>query len=347
MSIRVIKPGLLTSVQDLGRYGYQKHGVIVSGAMDPFAHRIANLLVGNQESEATLEMTLLGPTLQFEADALIAICGADLSPSVGSIPLPLWKPILVKKGETVRFGGCRNGTRAYLAVAGGFPLPKVMGSRSTYLRAGLGGYNGRSLLTGDELPIGIPSEQGRLLIGQLQSQRGEGAFSAAEWGAAPELMPAYRAQPVIRAMRGNQFEWFSPESREAFFTRPFRVTPQSDRMGYRLEGPTLNLAEKKELISEAVAFGSVQVPAEGNPIVLLADRQTTGGYPKIAQIATVDLPVIAQTKPGDTLRFEEISREEAEYLYVERENHIRQLKLGIMLKQRIGGRSHVPSGFEL
>jgi antagonist of KipI len=333
MSVRVIKSGLLTSVQDLGRYGYQKHGVIVSGAMDPFAHRIANLLVGNDENEPTLEMTLLGPTLGFDADTLIAICGADLSPSVGKVPVPLWKPVLIKKGETLRFGGSRFGTRAYLAVAGGFPLPEVMGSRSTYLRAELGGFCGRALREGDELPIGAPSEQARLLTGQLQSYAGEHPFAAAEWGVAPELLPAYREQPVIRAIQGNQFDRFSPESREAFFTRPFRVTPQSDRMGYRLDGPSLTLAEPFELISEAVAFGTVQVPAEGKPIVLLADRQTTGGYPKIAQIATVDLPVMAQTKPGDTLRFREISREEAELLYLEQESHIRQLKLGILLKQ--------------
>lgn len=336
MSLRVIKPGLLTSVQDLGRYGHQKHGVIVSGAMDPVAHRIANLLVGNDESDPALEITLLGPTLDFGEDTLIAICGADLSPSVGREPMPLWKPVLVKKGETLRFAGARFGTRAYLAVAGGFPLPEVMGSRSTYLRAGLGGFQGRALREGDELPIGAPSRLARLLFGQLQSCADEYGFVAAEWGVAPELLPAYQEQPVIRALQGNQFELFSLESREAFFTRPFRVTPQSDRMGYRLEGPPLKLAETFELISEPVAFGTVQVPAEGNPIVLLADRQTTGGYPKIAHIATVDLPVMAQTKPGDILRFQEIGREDAELLYLEQESRIRQLKQGILLKQGWG-----------
>ncbi len=333
MSIRVSKPGLLTSVQDLGRYGFQKHGVIVSGAMDPFAHRVSNLLVGNDESEATLELTLLGPTLEFDADTLIAICGADLSPSVDRLPVPLWKPVLIKKGATLRFGSPRIGTRAYVAVAGGFSLPAVMGSRSTYLRAGLGGYFGRPLQEGDQLPVGVPSKRAQQLIRDLQMAREGHAFAAAGWGTAPELLPAYRERSVIRAMRGNQFDRFSLDSRKAFFSQPFRVTPQSDRMGCRLDGPALTLAEPFELISEAVAVGTVQVPAEGKPIVLLADRQTTGGYPKIAQIASIDLPVMAQAKPGDTLRFQEVSREDAEFLYLQQESRIRQLKLGILLKQ--------------
>jgi antagonist of KipI len=335
MSVLVIRPGLLTTAQDLGRFGYQKHGVIVSGAMDPFAHRVANLLVGNAESEATLEMTLKGPVLEFETDALISLCGADLSPTIEGRPLPLWKPILVQRGQVLQFGTCRFGTRAYLAIAGGWQLPLVMGSRSTYLRAGLGGYQGRALREGDRLPVGSWSPASRELAEQLRQRQGSGVFAAMDWGVTAELLPAYHSAPVIRAMRGNHFDLFSAKSREAFFSEPFRVTPQSDRMGYRLDGPSLTLSQPYELISEAVSFGTVQVPAEGKPIVLLADRQTTGGYPKIAQIATVDLPVIAQTKPGDLIRFTEVGRGEAERLYLEREQHIRMLKLGIQWK--LGG----------
>jgi antagonist of KipI len=332
MTMRVIRPGLLTTVQDTGRYGYQKHGVIVSGAMDPFAHRAANLLVGNRDSDATLEMTLIGAALEFTEDALIAICGADLSPTIDGVPVPLWKPVWVKKGTVLESGGCRFGARSYLAVAGGIQVPVVMNSRSTYLRAGIGGHEGRPLRAGDVLKSGPLPEQSALMIRHLRTHAEEGAFVPAEWGIGPELLPMYESQPVIRAIRGSQWDWFAADSQEAFFSQPFRVTPQSDRMGYRLEGPVLSLVRQTELISEAVSFGTVQVPAEGKPIVLLADRQTTGGYPKIAQIASVDLPLIAQTKPGDVIRFVEISRDEAEALLLDRECSIRQAKLGIQFK---------------
>lgn len=332
MTVRVIRPGLLTSVQDAGRYGFQKHGVIVSGVMDPLAHRIANLLVGNEEAEATLEMTLKGPILEFLEDALISICGGDLSPSVEGTPVPMWKPIFLKKGSVLDFGPCRTGIRAYLAIAGGWDVPLVMNSRSTYLRAGIGGFEGRALKAGDELSAGARTLLGKEMMKRLSGQSAQAAFTAAEWGVAQEMVPNYTSAPVIRAIRGNQYDWFTQESQIAFYSQPYKVTPQSDRMGYRLEGPILELTEPMELISEAVAFGSIQVPAEGKPIVLLADRQTTGGYPKIAQIATIDLPLIAQTKPGDTIRFTEISREEAEWLLLDRENQIRQLKTGIWVK---------------
>lgn len=332
MTIRVIRPGLLTSVQDAGRYGFQKHGVIVSGVMDQLAHRLANLLVGNEEWAATLEMTLKGPTLDFQEDALISICGGDLSASVAGVSVPLWKPIFLRKGSVLDFGQCRTGTRAYLAIAGGWDVPLVMNSRSTYLRAGIGGHEGRALRTGDELQPGELTGLGGRIAKRLSIQSEGASFVASEWGVAKEMLPTYSSEPLIRVMRGNQYDWFTAESHNAFFSEPYRVTPQSDRMGYRLDGPKLELTEQIELISEAVAFGTVQVPAEGNPIVLLADRQTTGGYPKIAQIATVDLPLMAQTKPGDSIRFAEISREEAEWLWMQRESEIRQLKTGILLK---------------
>ncbi|WP_026074472.1 biotin-dependent carboxyltransferase family protein [Brevibacillus massiliensis] len=332
MSIRVIHPGLLTSVQDSGRFGFQKYGVIASGAMDPFAHRTANLLVGNEETEATLEMTLKGAIMEFREAALISICGGDLSPSVEGIPVPLWKPIYLKKGSILHFGYCRSGARAYLAIAGGWSVPRVMDSRSTYLRAGIGGFQGRGLRAGDELASGEPTWLGGLIADQLAGRLHGAAFATADWGVTGEMLPPYSVSPCVRVMRGNQWDWFTEESRRSFLSEPYRVTPQSDRMGYRLDGPLLELIEQKELISEAVAFGTVQVPPEGKPIVLLADRQTTGGYPKIAQVATVDLPLMAQTKPGETLRFAEISREEAERLLMARENEIRQLKTGILLK---------------
>ncbi|WP_421616931.1 biotin-dependent carboxyltransferase family protein [Brevibacillus sp. TJ4] len=336
MTIRVIRPGMFTSVQDMGRFGFQKYGVIVSGAMDTFAHRIANMLVGNKDTDASLEMTIKGPTLEFRDDALIAVCGGDMSPTADGIPIPLWKPVFLRKGSVLDFGHCRSGIRAYLAVAGGWSVPRVMQSRSTYLRAGIGGFYGRALQAGDELAYGEPAALARRIADRLALDAKD-VFAATDWGIAQELLPRYGGQRPIRAIRGNQADWFASDSVRHFFSEPFRVTPQSDRMGYRLDGPILELNEQTELLSEAVAFGTVQVPAEGKPIVLLADRQTTGGYPKIAQIAAVDLPVIAQMKPGDTLRFVEIKRDEAERLLLMRENEMRQLKTGISLKYSMGG----------
>ncbi|USG68418.1 biotin-dependent carboxyltransferase family protein [Brevibacillus ruminantium] len=331
--LKVIRPGLLTSMQDGGRTGFQKHGVIVSGVMDPFAHRIANLLVGNEGNEATLELSLMGDAWEATEHVLLAICGADMNPMADGVPLPMWKPVWIRAGTMIKFSGCRRGARAYVAIAGGFQVPLVMNSRSTYLRAGIGGYQGRALQKGDELKAEAPSERSQKLFDYLEKHAEGRTFYAPDWGIAAELFPRYDASPVIRVIRGNQYDWFTEKSRQDFFQKGFRVNTQSDRMGYRLDGPVLERIESdRELISEAVTFGTVQVPAEGNPIVLLADRQTTGGYPKIAQIVSADLPLIAQTKPGDTLYFREIAHQEAERLLFEREQLIQQAKLGIQLK---------------
>ncbi|GAB7387938.1 5-oxoprolinase subunit PxpC [Bacillaceae bacterium] len=332
MALKIIRPGLHSSIQDLGRYGYQKYGVGTSGAMDSFALRTANLLVGNEEGEAAIEMTLIGPAVRWEADALMAITGGDLSPTIDGHPVPLWRPVYVKKGSVLRFGACRSGCRAYLAVAGGFALPEEMGSRSTYLRAGIGGYRGRALREGDVLPWGTPTPQGLSLMRRLARAALSLPFSATDWYVSCELLPGYAENPMIRVMRGNQFDCFTAESRNDFFRHPFQVTPQSDRMGYRLRGPSLQLSDPLEMVSEAVANGTIQVPPDGNPIILLADRQTTGGYPKIAQVATVDLPVIAQVKPGEKIRFQEISLQEAEELHWAREKDMEWLKQGIAFK---------------
>lgn len=300
--------------------------------MDPFALRVANLLVGNEEGEGALEITLLGPTLRFEEEALIAICGGHLSPTIDGHPVKEWRPVYVKQGSVLQFRQPVSGCRAYLSVAGGFDVPKVMGSRSTYLRAGIGGYQGRALKEGDILKFRPVSGQGERQLRRFSKAAGSRTFLASEWKVSSSLLPAYGTNPVIRAMRGGQFHRFSKESRERFFASVFQVTPQSDRMGFRLSGPPLRLSEQTELISEAVAAGTVQVPPEGNPIILMADRQTTGGYPKIAQVATVDLPVIAQVKPGEEIRFQEISLEEAQQLYRDQEAKIQLLKQSLALK---------------
>lgn len=333
MSMTVIRPGLLSSIQDQGRYGFQKYGVIVSGAMDSYALRVANILVGNKENEGVLEMTLMGPTLRLEQDMLIAITGGDMVPTINEVPVPMWRPVYVKQGSVLVFKGCKPGCRSYLAVAGGYDIPAVMGSKSTYLRAGIGGLEGRALLAGDVLSLqNSQSAQSCRLIKQLASELLGREFAATDWYAPKTYILDSSPSTTVRVTYGSQYEYFSPESKEQFFNQPFRVTPQSDRMGYRLAGPELTLREPLEMISEAVVLGTVQVPPDGNPIILLADRQTAGGYPKIAQVAAVDVAVIAQSRPGAQIRFQAISLQEAEQLHLEREEYLRQLRQAIALR---------------
>ncbi|WP_409289839.1 biotin-dependent carboxyltransferase family protein [Peribacillus sp. SCS-37] len=332
--ITILKPGLLTSVQDMGRYGYQKYGVIASGVMDQMAHRIANIMVGNRDNEPTLEITLLGPVIRFEKDCLISICGGDLSPTINSIPVRSWRTLFVKGGSELRFGRAVSGTRAYLAAAGGIAAEEVMDSKSTYLRAGIGGYQGRALKPGDVIPFAPRGHLSTAMMEELEGQTRDQPFAEMDWSVTSNLIPLHRKDLPIRVIKGKQYDLFDKESKRKIFSEQFEVFPQSDRMGYRLKGPLLRLETPEELISEAVSFGSIQVPADGNPIVLLADRQTTGGYPKIGQIASVDLPLIAQAKPGDYITFNEVTHEKAQLLFLEREENLKQLKNGILLKFR-------------
>jgi antagonist of KipI len=311
--IRVLKAGALTQLQDLGRYGYQRYGVPVNGVMDEWSHRVANILVGNAEAEATLECTLTGPALQFVRDRLVALCGADMRASIDDMPVPLGRPILVRAGAILRFGECRRGARAYLAVRGGFDVPAVMGSASTFARGGFGGFQGRALVKGDRLALrdsnaGYPGAT-RLLV-----QCGTPFVSAAQF----DLPVSDSSMDAVRAVTGPQWQAFTEAAQAAFTGESFEVGTQSDRMGYRLRGPVLKLAQPLEMISEAVAFGTVQVPPDGNPIILMADRQSAGGYPKIAYVASVDLPMLAQAMPGATMRFALAPLEQAQSLYLDR-----------------------------
>jgi antagonist of KipI len=312
MALHVGKPGLLSTLQDLGRYGSQKYGVIASGAMDAFAHTSANILVGNPEPEATLEMTVIGPELLFDSDTLISICGADMFPAINGISVPMWRPVVIRAGERLLFGASRIGCRSYLAISGGFDVPLEMSSYSTYLRAGIGGLGGRALKAGDKLSGKTPSSFGRQIMSKLFSISDQGAFAAVPWFISNHIKPLYDSNPTVRVIEGPQFNWFDQESISSFVSKPFRIQPQSDRMGYRIEGPPLTLTDQRELLSEAVTFGTVQVPPDGNPIVLMADRQTTGGYPKIAQVVSVDLPLLAQSQIGSWISFQWISLREAQ-----------------------------------
>lgn len=318
MSIRVLRSGLLTTVQDLGRWGKQRYGVVVGGAMDPFALRMANLLVGNDEGAAALEMTLLGPTLQFEQDALIALCGGEFHAKLDDNILPVWRPVFVPRGTSLNVGSAVSGTRGYLAIAGGIDVPHVLGSRSTYLHGKFGGHEGRALQDGDllsivELTLAVSPQSCNWRIGSL--------------------IPAYDDNPTLRVILGSEFDWLTSTSQERLFAAEFEVTPQSDRMGYRLSGPPLQFNSPRELISEGVCPGTIQVSADGQPILLMADCATTGGYPKAACVASVDLPLAAQLRPGARLRFAAISLEEAQSLIRQREAYIERLKVGLSFKR--------------
>ena len=325
MTIRVERPGLATTIQDLGRTGHRRHGVGVGGAVDSLALRVANILVGNAAGEAAIEITLLGPTLVFDAPAVVAIAGGDLGPLLDGRPIEAYRPLPVPVGGRISFSAPRRGCRAYLACTGGFAIPPVLGGRGTDPVAGIGGIAGRPLAAGDVLTGRGPAAAVAAAAARL-------AAAPARWSAAAELRPAFAG--TIRVMPGDEFGWFTPAAIEAWLGGEFTVGADSDRMGSRLEGPRLELAAPWELLSECVVAGTVQVPPSGRPIVLLAGHATTGGYPRIAQVAAVDLPELAQAAPGTRLRFRGIDPAESRRLLLERERALVVLARGLELTGR-------------
>ncbi len=309
MSMIVKRAGLLSSFQDSGRWGYQHLGVSVTGAMDIQSHQMANLIAGNQDDCATLEITLLGPTLVFTEACCICLAGAQMNARINSRPVPRYRPLIVRPADTLTFETASEGTRAYLAVHGGFNLPIVMGSQSTYLRAGFGGWQGRALKKNDAIPLRAPL---------IDSQEALTALSERIWDQVlylPSMLGQHTGRKaLVRLIRSDQWPEFTAASRTAMVSGTWRVSTDSERMGYRLEGPEIVLKKPREMISEATSFGSIQVPRGGQPIVLMADRQTSGGYPKIATVASVDLPILAQKKPGDEVRFTLVDVEHAQQL---------------------------------
>lgn len=310
MTMHFIKPGMLSTFQDMGRIGYQHLGVPTAGPMDRRAHQLANLLVGNPVWQATLEITLTGPTIEFSSACCIAITGADLSPKINDQPAALNRPLILREGDRLSFGTRIRGARAYLAIHGGYQLHSVLNSTSTYLRSAMGGYQGRALKRDDRVELNK-----RLEPSDLSS------LAQDLWNIRIYLPASVVEQPRarIRIIKSNQWMDFTPESCAAMLTETFRISPDSERMGYRLAGPTLSLSTPRQMISEATTFGTIQVPAGGQPIVLMADTQTTGGYPKIAYVASVDLPLLAQMAPGDQVRFQSIKLDEAQKLDAARE----------------------------
>lgn len=286
--LRVVTPGLLTTVQDLGRPKFQRFGMPVSGAMDQIALRAANRLVGNPDGAAGLEITLLGPELVFDREAVIAITGGDLSPVLDGKPVSMLTAIAARRGCRLAFGARRGGARAYLAVAGGLEVPVILGSRATHIRSGTGGLAGRALAKGDLLCGGLPSGEAEQCVGRTVPR---------------DALPAYAPIPTLRAVRGPQADQFAPEAFDTLVTGTYTLTAQADRMGYRLSGPPLIHAGSADIVSDATPCGAVQVPGTQQPILLMADCQTTGGYPKIAVVISSDLPEAAQLAPGDRVRF--------------------------------------------
>lgn len=305
--ITIHKPGLLTLVEDMGRYGYQAFGVPVSGVMDTFAAQMANLLVSNTREEAVLEITLSGPEILFNFNGYIAITGGDLVPMLNQQSIQMWETLCVQKGDILSFKGLKAGTRSYLAIAGGIQVKTVMNSKSTYTKAHLGGHNGRALIKGDCLKVGDCTKK---IIRKM---------------IAPMMIPVYKNVIKIRVIMGPQLEHFNENGIHTFLSSVYHLTIDCDRMGYRLEGPTIEHSGGADILSDGISFGAIQVPGNGKPIIMMADRQTTGGYAKIANVISADLPKLAQAKSGDQITFHQVSVEQAQEIYKTYEDYFLEI----------------------
>ena len=322
-ALKVVRPGLFDTLQDLGRTGFMALGMPTAGAMDRIGLRLANALLGNPPGMAAIEIGVMGPDLMVDADSVRVAMVGPLSPSLIEGPDVPPKPLesdrthLLKRGQILRVGMIEGSSTAYLAVAGGFALPPFMGSLSTYARAGVGGLDGRKLGQGDSLPLAraqaTPGDERKLA----------GPF---DYGSGP-----------IRVVWGPQEEYFTTDGRRTFVDSDYRVSKEADRMGIRFEGPSIAHAKGADIISDGIAAGAIQVPGAGLPIVLLADRQTVGGYPKIATVASVDLPRLGRLLPGQTVRFQPVSVEEAEKLRREQESRIARVIADFKVARPPGG----------
>ncbi len=299
--IQVQTPGLLTTVQDLGREGFGPMGVSPSGAADPISLRLGNRLVANAESAAGLEMTLLGGTFLFPTGAIVALTGSDFGATLDSAAVDLWTSVEVRPGQTLRLGPTRSGARCYLCVQGGIRVTPLLGSASTHILSGLGGFEGRSLRKGDVLHIGsaIRSFRKRTI--------------------APQVSERLSPRKVLRVTPGPQIDWFPESSLRSFYSDMYRVGEQSNRMGLRLEGAPVSQCYGGKMITEGISLGAVQVPPGGSPIILFVEQQTTGGYPKFANVISADLHRVGQLRPRDEIRFEEVTLETARSLLIEQE----------------------------
>jgi antagonist of KipI len=318
-NLKVLRAGPLTTIQDLGRTGHRRDGVSLGGALDLHAARVANLLAGNSENAALIEAPLGNASFQFQDERVIAWCGGEFKVQLGSEHVPDGHAIRVESGEELTIGSANRGCRLWLAISGGIDVPLILGSRSTDLRAGFGGLEGRGLHTGDELALGKA-------ISLSTNAR------VSSWSAPREWSRTSMAHPILRFVRGAEWEEFTDANRTAFLDNAFTVSPQCDRMGARLEGVVLERNQPNERLSEPVAPGTIQVPNDGAPIILLGDCQTIGGYPKIAHVITVDLPFAAQLCPNDSVRFREVSLAEAAALFRARQRDLERFRVGLQLR---------------
>lgn len=297
MGIRILKGGMLTTVQDLGRNGYQSQGFSVAGVMDIRSFKIANLLLDNPENEAVLEFTLIGPTLEFTSATIISITGGDFQPTINGKPAPMYTALYMNKGDVLRFGSARTGSRGYVAFSSYLDIPVVMGSRCTNMKSSLGGFKGRKLQAGDYINFRIKRRYLPFFLSRTL-----------------DLDEFDQEEAELRVVMGPQDNLFSRQGIATFLGSTYTVTSDFDRMGCRLEGPFVAPKKTSDIISDGIAFGSVQVPSHGKPIILLSDRQTTGGYAKIATVASVDIPKLVQRKTDHKIRFRAITVQEAQQL---------------------------------
>lgn len=309
MGIRILKGGMLTTVQDGGRTGYQSQGFSVAGVMDARSFKIANLLLDNPENEAVLEFTLIGPTLEFTSETIIAITGGDFQPTINDEPAPMYTAIYMHKGDILKMGSAKTGSRGYIAFSSYLQIPVVMGSRCTNLKSEIGGFKGRKLQDGDYINFRIKR---RYLPFFLSRKLEPDDFSQEE--------------TVLRVVMGPQDDMFSRQGIETFLSTQYTVTSEFDRMGCRLEGAYIAPKANTDMISDGIALGSVQVPSHGKPIILLADRQTTGGYPKIATVIAVDIPKLVQRKTDHKIKFEAVTIQEAQKLYMKEMNELDEMR---------------------
>lgn len=309
MGIRIINGGFLTTIQDMGRFGYQETGMAVSGVMDTRSAALANILVGNEEGEAVVEITMMGPMIEFTEDNIVALTGGDLGAKLDGKPMPRYEAVYVKAGQALSFAGMFSGSRAYLAFAGGLSVPVVMGSKSTNLKSKVGGVEGRKLGAGDEIGFAAP----KMWLPNMSARKlTPDDFSARE--------------VTLRVVLGPQDDCFTKKGISTFLNTPYKISNEYDRMGCRMEGATIEHKNGGDIITDGISFGAVQVPSHGNPIVMMADHQTTGGYTKIAGVISVDLPRLAQCRPGDTIWFREVSVGEAQDLYCKQKEELAALK---------------------
>jgi antagonist of KipI len=318
MAFSIIKPGLLDTIQDLGRNGYGNWGISPGGAMDTYAAQVANLLVGNDKHEAVIEIHFPGPQILFEQNTLVAITGADFSPTLVDEVIPRWQPIVVRKNTVLHFPSLVQGGRCYLSVHGGYCIKKWLNSYSTHLKAGAGGWCGQPLKKGDELPF---NENTIYFAGLLK----EGSnYEVLPWRVNTEK--TYQYPHEIGFIPGHEWSFLSEGSKAAFLENNFLIHPSSDRMGYSLKGVPLHMEQPLELVSTAVSFGTVQLLPNGQLIVLMADHQTTGGYPRLAHVVTAHLPKLAQLRPSDCIQFKQMDIQMAEQLLVARQKELHILQ---------------------